>query len=156
MGYPEGPTDQDQADLVAASGSNYEASCGSTPHGGSETRRRFQYTEHSSCNAQTQSRTCRHGSFGHWSGSYTQTYCRTKTRHTRKMDCKQGCPGVWRHYSTSDHGCCKSFWSCGGNQKHCETWTYGCWQSADGNCGKRRYGAKVDDPKCGFREIQPI
>merc|ERR1712156_979964 len=85
--YPEGPTDQDQADLVAASGSNYEASCGSTPHGGSETRRRFQYTEHSSCNAQTQSRTCR-------------------------------------------HGCCKSFWSCGGNQKHCETWTYGGWQYA--------------------------
>jgi hypothetical protein len=128
--YPEGPTDQDQADLVAASGSNYEASCGSTPHGGSETRRRFQYTEHSSCNAQTQSRTCRHGSFGHWSGSYSQTYCRTKTRHTRKMDCKQGCPGGWRHYSTSDHGCCKSFWSCGGNQKHCETWTYGGWQYA--------------------------
>jgi len=127
--YPNGPSDQDMADAIAATNTNFEASCGSTVHGGTQTRRRFQHREASSCSAQTQTRTCRHGSWGGWSGSWSQQSCRTKTRHTRKMDCKQGCPGGWRHYSTSDHGCCKSFWSCGGNKKHCEHYSYGGWQN---------------------------
>jgi len=37
----------------------------------------------------------------------------------KKMNCKQGCPGGWEHFLTTDHGCCKSFWSCGGNRKNC-------------------------------------
>lgn len=41
-------------------------------------------------------------------------------RREKKMDCKQGCESGWKHVSTSDHGCCSGFLSCGGNRKTCE------------------------------------
>jgi len=41
-------------------------------------------------------------------------------RKKKKMNCKQGCPRGWKHISTSDHGCCKSWDSCGGNRKTCQ------------------------------------
>lgn len=43
-----------------------------------------------------------------------------RCRQTRKMNCKQGCPSGWKHVDTSDHGCCSSWTSCGGNRKTCE------------------------------------
>lgn len=42
-----------------------------------------------------------------------------QTYHVRHEGCKRGCPGGWQHFYTSDHGCCKSFGSCGGNRKWC-------------------------------------
>merc|ERR1712062_493870 len=42
-----------------------------------------------------------------------------QTYHVSHRNCKQGCPGGWQHFATSDHGCCKSFGSCGGNRKWC-------------------------------------
>jgi len=40
-------------------------------------------------------------------------------RETKKMNCKQSCPGGWEHVDTTNHGCCSSFTSCGGNMKVC-------------------------------------
>jgi len=41
----------------------------------------------------------------------------------KKMDCKQACPNGWKtmDYRT-DHGCCSSIWSCGGNRRECKKW----------------------------------
>lgn len=41
-------------------------------------------------------------------------------RSEKKMNCKEGCESGWKHVSTSDHGCCKNFLSCGGNRKTCQ------------------------------------
>lgn len=43
----------------------------------------------------------------------------TICRETKKMDCKQNCPGGWEHVDTTNHGCCSSWSSCGGNMKVC-------------------------------------
>jgi len=137
--YPDGPTDQDMSALNAIfkESENWHKSCGGTPHGGTETRQRYRLstvTSPMSCELQleTQKRTCHHGQITDWTGQRssdgvllsTKTSCRTATRHTRKMDCKQNCPSGWRHFSTTNHGCCESFWSCGGNMKWCEKYTH--------------------------------
>jgi len=41
------------------------------------------------------------------------------------MGCKQGCKRGWKHIKTIGWGCCKSWSSCGGNQKVCEQY-YNC------------------------------
>jgi len=52
-----------------------------------------------------------------------------KVYHVSHRNCKSGCPGGWEHFYTSDHGCCKSFMSCGGNRKWCRVkkkfWEFG-------------------------------
>lgn len=40
-------------------------------------------------------------------------------RVDKKMDCKQNCERGWKHISTSDDGCCKAFFDCGGTRKTC-------------------------------------
>lgn len=61
--------------------------------------------------------------------------CNCQIHHSHR-GCKQGCPGGWHHYSTTDHGCCASFWSCGGNRKWCRS---RC--SSNENAGRRRLGS---------------
>jgi len=68
--------------------------------------------------------------WGWWSNQALM--CRTK----KKMNCKQDCPSGWKHISTSDHGCCKSWSSCGGNRKTCQ---------GDEECRRRRIGAADAD-----------
>jgi len=46
-------------------------------------------------------------------------------RRERVMGCKQGCKRGWKHIKTIGWGCCKSWSSCGGNQKVCEQY-YNC------------------------------
>jgi len=141
--YPKGPTDQELSALQAIfkESENWQKSCGRTPHGGTETRKRYRSStvrSPSSCESQieTQKRTCHHGQLTDWSGQRntdgvllsTKTSCRTETRHYRKMDCKQNCPSGWRWFETTDHGCCTGWrwWrgECGGNKKGCEKYTY--------------------------------
>lgn len=73
---------------------------------------------------------------------------------TRKMGCKQRCPPGWRLVRISDFGCCKNFWSCGGNRKTCRKQFY-----ADScHSGRRRtegedfdaYIGEADDTEDGF------
>lgn len=54
------------------------ASCGSTPHGGRETRTRFQSSSvpfGQTCQSEDQNRTCANGTFGAWSGSFGFDTC---------------------------------------------------------------------------------
>lgn len=52
-----------------------------------------------------------------------------KVYHVRHMGCKDGCPGGWEHFYTSDKGCCKHFGSCFGDRKWCRVkkkyWEFG-------------------------------
>jgi len=42
-----------------------------------------------------------------------------KLYHIRHMNCKDDCENGFHHFATSDHGCCKHPFSCGGNRKWC-------------------------------------
>jgi len=42
-----------------------------------------------------------------------------KLYHIRHMNCKANCPNGFHHFATSDKGCCKHLFSCGGNRKWC-------------------------------------
>jgi hypothetical protein len=52
------------------------ASCGSIPHGGTETRTRYQSDPSGSvCTSETQARVCEDGVWGDWDGTYTAPSC---------------------------------------------------------------------------------
>jgi len=133
--YPDGPTDQELSALNAVfeESDNWNAHCGNIPHGAFESRKRYRtnvvysgvgHLSWTCANQiETQKRSCHHGQLTDWSGEATHTSCTTKVRHYRKMDCKQNCPSGWKHFETTNHGCCVSFWSCGGNMKGCEKYT---------------------------------
>merc|ERR1719219_649297 len=110
--YPTGPSASEQRDLTEAQKANFEASCGSTAHGGYRYRYRYKNREEHNCRRERQSSQCSHGSWLGYSGSYSQTMCRTKRRSTYTADCKRGCKGGWRHYGTGHHGCCSAWYSC--------------------------------------------
>jgi len=66
------------------------------------------------------------------------------------MDCKESCPAghEWKHVSTHSHGCCASFWSCGGNRKDCQR-DFPC----DGPNGWRGRRRSEDDQTEEIEEI---
>ncbi len=52
--------------------------CGATPHGGRETRVRYQAATvrvGQTCSSETQTRTCQNGAWSAWSGTFAQTAC---------------------------------------------------------------------------------
>jgi len=132
---------------------NFKKNCGSTPHGGTETRKRYlkgvgQGLFRCELMLETQTRTCHHGALTDWTGKATHTSCRNQKRHTKKMDCKQNCPSGWNHFSTTNHGCCAHALSCFGNMKWCEKYDYEQRQVLEENCAGYQFYEDLPEDWC--------
>merc|ERR1712048_793911 len=69
--------------LVLSSSPIVKAKCGSTPHGGTHTRIKWEAASvnaPSTCQSETQTRTCNDGAWGAWAGNYTEDGCTVKSK----------------------------------------------------------------------------
>lgn len=149
------------------------ASCGDTPHGGTETRVRFEsesVPSGESCVSENQTRTCNDGVWGAWSGSYNFTTC---TLEEELAFCQEACDydvdcfymGLELGIICEDNRCvadsCHSDADCTtAPQTHCELSTGEC-ICDDASCGPglqclpEGYCGCADDSACSLLTFSP-